>query len=137
MSFQFRAILGLGVIIALLLAYIHYKNVRADRDRYKDERNTARATLQQCIVNQNKNFEVSNDYQQKLTVADRKLADAVRLRNNAKCVPTNTAGGHNATTTTGKLSGRNGISSDYLRDFAYRCEKTRLQLMACQSWVGN
>lgn len=135
MTWQVRALLSLGLIVAILGGYIYLQSVKDDRDTYKAERDQLQVAYDAAISNQNKNFEVSNDYQTRLTDVNRKLAAALRVRDNAKCVPALTPGRPDAGTAGRELSGRDGISSDYLRDFAARCEKTRLQLLGLQSWA--
>jgi hypothetical protein len=132
-----RVILGLSLTVGLLGLYIYIQSIKSDLAAATRDRDKFKTAYDAAISNQNKNFEVSNDYQIQLAAVNRKLADALRVRERARCVPTITAGRPDAGTAAGEFPRRDGLSTDYLRDFAARCERTRLQLIGLQSWAGN
>lgn len=92
------------------------------------------------IATHNKNVkiteEVSNAYQNDINKLN---ADIKRLRKRpARCVTvTRSASSNIKPTTKPKLSERNGLSSEWLYDYAGRAEQTRLTLLACQNFINQ
>lgn len=80
--------------------------------------------------------EVGNEYQNTI---DKLHADIKRLQSrNIRCVPVaGTAGWTNAGTAETKLSGRGGISSEWIIDFAGRCEGERLKVIGLQNFINR
>lgn len=140
-SLAINIIAGLSLALILLLGWNHYQDVRETRDRYKTERNQARADLEKCKTAKITSEEIGNDHQKQIRNLNAQLVNARRLRLNARCEPiSGLAGetiGDNGRAARGKLSRGNGLSVEYLIDFAGRCEETRLKTIAAQSFIDS
>lgn len=134
-----KIVAGVVLIAALVSGYFYVQNVKADRDRYKTERNAARADHKQCKADQKLTSEVSHDYQTKIASLNRQLADLKRVRDNPQCVvPTaGAAGGRDDAPGAGKPAGPHGVRTEWLLDFAAEGEQYRLQLMSCQDFISR
>lgn len=91
--------------------------------------------VKKCTDNQKTTYEVSNEYQKKITALNNRIA-ALKLQPKT-CVPvTITTSGYNATA--GSLDARaHGITSSALYDYAGDAEKYRLQLISCQDFINK
>jgi predicted nuclease with TOPRIM domain len=80
--------------------------------------------------------EVANDLQNDL---NRLNVELNRLRKRpAKCVPvTRSAGRGDEPAAATELSDRDGLSDQWLYEYAGRAEQTRLTLIACQSFINR
>lgn len=140
-SLAIRIIAGLSLVLALYAGWNHYKHVKETRDRYKTERNEARADLKTCKEAKTQSEEIGNDHQKEIRNLNAQLAHARRLRDNARCEPiAGLAGetiGDNGSATGSKLSRGNGLSVEYLIDFAGRCEETRLKAIGAQRFINS
>jgi hypothetical protein len=126
-NYKLFGVLTLIGCLILSFGYIRYQ---------KYQLTTTRATvsvLQANLKEVERNYNVSKNYQSELI---KLRANLDRLRNSPpKCIIPN--GGHNDTTTRNKLSGRDGISTGWLFDYAGRAEEVRLRLIACQQQLGD
>lgn len=80
--------------------------------------------------------EVSNAYENNIA---KLRADLDRLRKRpARCVAvTRSTSGNIKPTAKSELPERNGLSDQWLYDYAGRAEQTRLTLLACQSFINQ
>lgn len=92
--------------------------------------------IQQCDKAKQITEDVSHDYQSQLQSLNDQLA-AIKLRQPAHCIMpiTNSTPGRNAASAKTIIAGRNGLSSDWLYDFAGKTEKYRIQLVSCQQFI--
>jgi hypothetical protein len=94
-----------------------------------------RAIVAQCEADKKLTSEVSNEYQKKITVLNRRVGELKRLHS-AVCVPiAGTPGGHDAAEGAGKLPRPHGIAAGPLYDFGDDAEQVGLRLDACQDFV--
>lgn len=132
-------ILGTLAII-ILFGYIailrgEVKNLKAENSRLDEQIEIAALEINQCSKDKALSERVSNDYQN-ANIALRR--DLNRLRNNPSCVlaePSNASGVHPSTGN--QLSGRNGIRTDWLYDFAGRAEQDRITGAACIEFMDQ
>lgn len=140
-SLAIKIIAGLSLALVLYAGWNHYKDVRDTRDRYKTERNEARADLKKCVEAKTTSEEIGNDHQKQIRNLNAQLVNARRLRDNARCEPVSglasETSGDNGTAARGKLSRGSGLSVGYLIDLAGRCEETRLKAIAAQSFINS
>lgn len=94
------------------------------------------AMAAECNKAQETTRKVSHDYQTKLAALDARLSAARRMHDN-RCMSVTgiPATGHHAGTAGGKLSGRD-VEAAGLIDLAGRAERVRIQLIACQGFIG-
>jgi hypothetical protein len=96
----------------------------------------ANATIKTHEQNVKITERVANDYQSSINNLNREL-DRLRKRP-AKCVPvTRSAGRDSESAATAELSDRNGLSDQWLYDYAGRAEQTRLTLIGCQDFINR
>jgi hypothetical protein len=79
---------------------------------------------------------IANDYQGKIAKLNRALA-ARRVRQSVCVVPSTAASGSHGATSSREHVGQNGISDQWLYEFAAEAEAYRLRLIACQEWAGR
>lgn len=95
-------------------------------------------TIEQCESDKALTEGVSNDYQSKIRSLNNQLGKYRGMLSQSTCIPlTGEAIGSNGSPAAGELSGRNGINSHYLIDFAGRAEETRLKLLGCQDFINK
>lgn len=97
---------------------------------------TANMTISHYENNNTITEEVGNEYQNSLNTLD---ADARRLRNvPVRCYPVaGTTGGIDASAAKDKLSEGIGIRSEWIYDFAGRCEAERLKVIGLQNFINR
>lgn len=108
------------------------ENARLDEDIEQ-----AVLEINQCNKDKTLSEKVSRDYQSSITALRRQLNG---LRDDPTCVPTESSGagyGNNGTSTGAVVSGRNGLKTGYLFDYAGRAEETRLKLLGCQNFINE
>ena len=91
----------------------------------------------QCNEQKKLTEEVSNDYQKKLSAANRKLADLKRMYSNTAVPVTGKADGLDAAAGGAKLSGKNGIAASSLFELAGECEKERQKVIGLQNYINR
>lgn len=134
---------GGGALATALIAYgLHSFDVnRIEANHAKALKAQAVALNDQCEKQKAITEKVSNDYQNKISDLNRRIADARRLHGHNACIAikSNTSGRHDATASGGVASGQGagGYSIDINQyiDFASEGEKYRIQLLACQDFV--
>lgn len=95
----------------------------------------AQSTISQMDSDIKTGEKIANDYQSKITSLNRAAA-ARRVRSSACIVPSGAAAsGDHGSASAGKPVGQNGISTQFLDDYAAEAEKYRLQLIGCQDYV--
>jgi len=131
-----KIIAGLSLAFVLYIGWNHYRDVRADRDRYKTERNQARVDLQQCNDDKVLTEKASHDFQTKFAGVRRQLDRLNSVRERARCVAVTAepAARPDGTGAGEVVPGRSGINSGWLYDFAARCEETRLKAQGLQQF---
>ena len=129
----------IGIIIAasalLFMSALWIKLLHADLASLRVERNMYKDSFGQCETDKKISYEVSNDYQEKLSSLDVQLND-LRGLYNKQCIAVNSAScGHNAATTETKLRVQNGINAEWLIEYSGDAERVRLRLIACQDYL--
>lgn len=132
-------ILGTVAIIVFFglwrLEVAETKNLKAEIAKMDEQIEIATLEINQCSKDKALSERVSNDYQNANTALRR---DLNRLRNNPACVlpePSGSSGVHSGTGN--QLSGRNGIRTDWLYDFAGRAEQDRITGAACIEFMDQ
>lgn len=124
---------GLSILSLIgTVTYIKYLNGRIDTLKVQKEQ--AQTERDSCFKNFKTNTEVSNVYQKNLSSLRSQLNKLKRVQPN--CILPQTSGRSNATSPGAELSSRNGVSADWLYDFAGRAEEARLKLLGCQQWIN-
>lgn len=143
LSLKFTAIAG-GIMLLLLIAAGAVIQIQSLRLDLKDkeitaitlERDTAKAETLICRKDQETAYEISDQYQKRLTASDRELATYKRMLSQSACVIPciEATGGCDATTSAG-LPGKHGIRVEWLLEEAARANRYTEQLGACQDWI--
>ena len=95
------------------------------------------ALIEECKADKALTEKVSNDYQAKAANLNDQLAALKRLHQ-PRCLPiAGEAGRLNGGPTKDKLSGRNGVDSSTLYDYAAKAERCRLQLIGLQDFINR
>lgn len=133
-----KVIFFLGAAAFIFALGWNYKATLAENTTLKESLKSANAAVGECKADQEKAYEISNDYQKKLAATDRRLADAKRMLSQSSCVipcgPDESASGCDAKTPAG-LPGKNGIRVEWLLEEAARADRYTQQLNACQDWA--
>lgn len=97
---------------------------------------TANKTISEHEANVKITEETANEYQDTIS---RLNADLKRLQQRpVRCyAPTSPSGGTDGSTAGSQLSGGNGIRSDWLYDFAGRCEGERIKVIGLQTFINR
>jgi hypothetical protein len=129
----------IGAVIATLLSSYGLHSLRmmyVNWDHAKDLVKQASTLNEQFRKQQAITYEVSDEYQKKLSALNKRVSDLKRMYNGA-CVPvtSNASGRRDAGASAGKLLGAHGISDQWLIEFSAEAEKVRQQLIACQTFI--
>ncbi|NQZ14308.1 MAG: hypothetical protein HRT94_05745 [Alphaproteobacteria bacterium] len=134
MNIKLGLILGLSFVCVLLLWRIDH--LGAENKVLSNNLETATETIKQHEENIKLTEEVSNEYQDSIASLNRELRRLHRIE--ARCVPiADKTGSNNGSTAEAEFRGGNGLSSEWLYDYAGRAEKTRLKLIGCQRFVNR
>lgn len=137
-----KLILWVVAGVALVGFGFHYRGLHAEISQLKtdgqaltDLLEDAQEEVRQCEADKAITEDVSNDYQNSIANLRRQLD---RLRRDTHCVPIQPSGPSGVPADTGgQLSGRNGLSSGWLYDFAGRAEQDRLTAKSCVSFMDK
>lgn len=126
-----------SVILALAIfgLWLHSQHQAGAIARLKAEVSSQNHMIAACEKQKQISYEVSNEYQGRITDLNSKLA-SLRLRFDEVCIPVNQSPGRpNATPAEGKLPGQNGVYAGALLDFARDCEQERLKVIGLQDFI--
>lgn len=109
--------------------------LKIENSRLDEKIEIAALEINQCSQDKVLTEKVSNDYQKSIANLRTQLN---RLRNDPHCIPTESPSSPGISPNTGgKLSGGNGIRSDWLYDFAGRAEQDRLTAKGCVDFMDQ
>ncbi len=135
---NWKILAGAGLAFGLALM-LHKLDVHRIEAKHAAEIVAVKAAaLEECNKAQAITRKVSHDYQIKLDVLNTRIAVARRMYS-GRCIAiqSHAAAGYDAASAGKELSGGNaGASAEGLIDLAGRCERVRLQLISCQSFVS-
>lgn len=127
---NWRLILGGLGVLAVLGGFLYIRHAVIQNGELKTELKEAYIQLEECQQVHKLEEEVSNEFQDKNARLRKQLNSLKRVQS---CVPVSqTPEGSGGTATGKELSGRDGLGTEFLYDFAGRCEETRLKLLGCQ-----
>lgn len=134
---------ALGAVMMAAVAFsLHTVDMYfVDKSHAKELSDTKIQLAAQCESQKAITEKVDNEYTQKISTLNGRLADARRLYGNAcLAVAGNAASGNDGATGTGKRSGQSIegyriIPVQTYIDYAAEGEKYRIQLLACQDFV--
>lgn len=127
-----------ALAIGTLAWLLHMVDVNRIEARQRDALQEQATVLQdKCDADKKLTEGIENDYQKQVNALNSTI-NALRLRKLARCVPVRDAvpaKRPNAAPTGAKLPERDGVSSEYLIDYAGRAEECRLKLITLQGFV--
>lgn len=136
-----HAPLILGALAALVffglwrLEVAETKNLQAEIDTLQDTVIDFGNAISQCEDDKQITEKVSNDYQKSIVNLRRQLNS---VRTDPRCIPTEPSGSSGISSGSGgEFSGRNGLRSEWLRDFAGRAEETRITANSCIEFMDQ
>lgn len=129
-------IVAIGSLIVACFGAGWYVRGEYDASRLESKlKAQEKAIVAQCEADKKLTSEVSNGYQQKIAVLNRRLGELKRMHQSV-CVPVaGTAGGRDATQGAGELPRQNGIDAGSLYDYGSDAEQVGLRLDACQEFI--
>lgn len=125
------------ILTASVAVFLHLFFGFINDAKRAEELETAKANLiHECNSKMQVTYEVSDEYQKKISALSRRVGELKRLHDNAKCVPvTTTTSGSNATSSRGEFSGQSGIRTDWIIDLGASCEDMRLKVIGLQDFI--
>lgn len=126
-----------AVVAALACFGLHYLDVQRINLVHQAALDTQKSNLlADCNADKKLTEEASHVYQTDLDDLSKRAAE--RLRQPAACVPiTPAAAGYPSAASPGKSVQPNGLSTQWLYDYADEAEKYRLQLRSCQKFIKD
>ncbi|TXH13848.1 MAG: hypothetical protein E6R03_10620 [Hyphomicrobiaceae bacterium] len=128
------------ILTALVAFALHTLDVSSIEKRNAKEIEDVKVSLTaQCEQDKQLTSEVSDEYQSQISNLNDQLAKLKRLRRQAPdCVPVaSQADSGHADTERAELTGKNGLRSEWLLDYAAEAEQYRLQLKSCQDFINK
>lgn len=95
----------------------------------------ATALNTRCETEKETTREVSHEYQTKLSSLNAQLARLKRVQSRCILPESDAPAGRDGATPAGQLPRSNGISTDWLIEYAGNAEETRLKLLSCQDFI--
>lgn len=125
------------VLTASVAVFLHLFIGFIDEAERAEELATAKLELiHQCNAKMQVTYEVSDEYQKKISALNRRAGELKRMHDNAKCLPvTSTPSRSDATSPRGELSRQGGIRSDWFIDLGASCEDMRLRVVGLQEFI--
>lgn len=96
--------------------------------------------IKQCEFDKQLTYGVEDAYQGKIADLNSQLSKLRSVRVQPKCTPipaARKAGEHSSASAGTELRGGNGLSTEWLYDYAGRAEQVRLQLIHCQKFIDD
>lgn len=121
---------GVAVFLHLFFGFI-------DDTKHAEELETAKLNvIHACQEKMQITYEVSDEYQKKITSLNRRVGQLKRMYDSAQCLPITTAASRPDAASSGtKLSGQGGIRTDWLIDLGASCEDMRLKVIGLQDFI--
>lgn len=130
-------IIGVAVLVIACMAFFGlWRYAALQLETAQAQLKTANSTIEQHEKNKVITEEVAHEYEN--TIAGLNAHISRLQRQPVRChTVTGQAGGTDAATTGNQLPAGNGVSSNWLYDFAGRCERERLKVKGLQSFVNR
>lgn len=129
---KYIIILGLVVALGVSLGFNAYQHSRIEAITLQRDQNAAQ--LEFCAKQHSINQKVTHDYETELSALDEQLR-AIRLRGYPSHTDIIPAGSTDAAASVGELSNRIRLETEWIIDFAGRCQKDALKLKGLQSYI--
>lgn len=133
---KFKLIAGAVIIVCVSLFVWHYKTLREENTSLKLQLSAANETIKKHQENILITESANHDFQNDIAVLN---SDIRRLRaKQIRCIPiTGAADIHNGSGSRGEHDNADGISSEWLYEYAIDAEKLRIDRNACKKFVND